>query len=70
MIDTRNIRFKDYNDKLDPDRQISTEEAIAGYLYDFDYEDGNYPNESDCQTLSQDILKLVLAEFRPGLFEK
>jgi len=54
-----------YNDSLDADDQISTEEDIASMIFTADTE-----NEETCQTLGQGILKLVLKRFRPDLFAK
>jgi hypothetical protein len=57
-----------YNDKLDPDIQISTEELIASTIANHATDDG-YFGEEDCQRLGRDILKLVLGRFRPDLFD-
>jgi len=54
-----------YNDTLDPDEQITTEEDIASTLFAVTTLD-----ESRCQRLSQRILLLVLEKFRPDLIEK
>ena len=69
---------KPYNDKLDADQQISTEEKIAALISEFqemqvENDDGNGCDdhtltEEDCADLGRRILNLVLQEFRPDLF--
>jgi hypothetical protein len=58
-----------YNDKLDADQQISTEEKIAAQIFDSFRE--NYPgiSEDDAQQMGRDILLMVLKEFRPDLVD-
>lgn len=54
-----------YNDKLDPDTQISAEEMIGAHLFD------HYGvNENRAQEASQEILLMVLKQFRPDLLEQ
>lgn len=50
-----------YNDKLDPDEQVSAEEAIAARIFDFFYE------EEDAAQLGREILYIVLRKFRSDL---
>lgn len=58
-----------YNDKLDPDRQVTAEEKIASVI--FTSFRNVYPavSEEDAQQLGRDILVLVLKEFRPDLVD-
>lgn len=53
-----------YNDKLDPDLQISAEEKIAVYLYDESMAD-----EETAAEAGRYILRMILEQFRPDLFE-
>jgi len=55
-----------YNDKLVPDEQITAEEDIAFKIYSTE---NNFLDEEECAKLGRDILKLVLAKFRPDLFD-
>lgn len=55
-----------YNDRLSPDKQVTMEERIAALL--FDDEDFEV-SERAAQEMSRGVLRLVLAEFRPDLFE-
>jgi hypothetical protein len=62
-----------YNDKLDADAQVSTEEAIAAMI--FERVESLAPlstslDEEDCAHFGREILKMVLKEFRPDLFTK
>lgn len=52
-----------YNDKMDPDQQITAEEKIAAYLYDESMAD-----EETAAEAGRQILQMVLREFRPDLF--
>lgn len=60
------MKKKHYNSKLLPDTQISAEEKIAAIIFD-------HPNiavaEVNAQSVSRKILKEILLEFRPDLFE-
>ena len=58
-----------YNDKLDPDKQVTAEERIAARIFDSFRE--NYPgiSEDDAQRMGRDILLMVLKEFRPDLVD-
>jgi hypothetical protein len=68
-----------YSDKLDGDRQVSAEERIAatifGYVkhlagkYGLDMTDEMPLGEEDCNELGRRILRDVLQEFRPDLFD-
>lgn len=51
-----------YNEALDPDQQITTEELIAAAIFD-----RTETTEEEAQKLGRDILLVVLAEFRPDL---
>jgi hypothetical protein len=53
-----------YNKKLDPDEQISTEEAIAGRVAEMS--DG-YIEEEVCADIGRDALYIALSKFRPDL---
>lgn len=55
-----------YNDKLDPNRQITAEEKIAAMICEDQEEHGDL-NEWDVSNLGRNILLQVLAEFRPDL---
>lgn len=59
-----------YNNKLDADEQITMEEDIAHKVFHFK---GGSPDdvldEEDCAQLGRDILKMVLKQFRPDLFD-
>ncbi len=51
-----------YNNKLNPDQQITAEERIAAYLFD------TYGINEECSAeAGRGILRLVLKEFRPDL---
>lgn len=52
-----------YNDVLDPDVQISTEETIASTIFD-----SVRCSEEEAAELGRDILTKVLVLFRPDLF--
>jgi len=54
-----------YNDTLDSDLQITTEEAIAGLILD----EVDRVHGETAAKLGRQILKLVLKNFRPDLFE-
>lgn len=55
----------EYNDKLDPDQQITAEEKIAAHLFD-NYREGF--NEFDASEAGKEILRMVLEKFRTDLF--
>lgn len=58
-----------YNDKLDADHQISTEEQIAALIFDtFTGESCAGSTEESCADLGRRILYVVLREFRLDLF--
>jgi len=53
-----------YNDSLDADLQITTEEEIAARIFD----DPDVDTDEECAAqLGRDILRLVLSGFRPDL---
>lgn len=52
-----------YNDKIDADTQISTEEKIAAHLFDVYGLD-----EDSAGNAGRQILRIVLEEFRADLF--
>jgi hypothetical protein len=54
-----------YNDKLDADQQISTEECVSSMIWDSFFE-----NEEQCQELAKEIVLRVLVAFRPDLIEE
>lgn len=54
-----------YNDKLDPDDQISAEEEIAAYLFEEFRDDGF--NEETANEAGKAILLKILKRFRPDL---
>lgn len=61
-----------YNDTLDADDQISSEEMIASLIFDAEenaVKGGDEPvfTEEECAQLGRDILIRVLAQFRPDL---
>ena len=63
----------DYNDKIDADDQITAEEQIAAMIFDCEVEDAEdnpirLP-EGECAQLGRDILKAILARFRPDFFD-
>ena len=51
-----------YNDKLNPDAQISMEERIAMHLFD-----NSSIREEEAAQMGRDILLMVLEEFRKDL---
>ena len=51
-----------YNDNMSADQQISTEERIAAYLFDKAGASNHQATEA-----GKEILKMVVAEFRPDL---
>jgi hypothetical protein len=53
-----------YNNELDAERQLEVEESIAELLF-YDYKVG----EQEANDLGKRILKEILFEFRPDLFE-
>lgn len=57
-----------YSDKMEPDDQVSMEEKIAARIFDMDSADGI--DEEEAQEASQDILMMILREFRPDLLNK
>lgn len=57
-----------YNDKLDPDVQISAEEQIAFAIFNAtELSRDGILSEETCSQLGRDILHAVLEEFRPDL---
>ena len=62
-----------YNDKLDADEQVSAEECIAATIFDHLETEGcdgcGTLSEEDCAKLGRDILKKMLQQFRPDLFD-
>ena len=54
-----------YNDTLDADSQINSEERIAVHLFD-NYREGL--NEQEAADAGRTILKMVLSEFRYDVF--
>jgi len=61
-----------YNDRLDANRQVGMEEWIARETAELQcvHDLGGGIPEEDFNTLGRKVLKRVLAEFRPDLFEK
>jgi hypothetical protein len=57
-----------YNDKLDPDVQITMEEGIAGML--FSGARWSLMTEELAQAMSRHILLEVLRQFRPDLVDE
>ena len=62
-----------YADTLDPEVQVDAEEAIAAYLFGEGYSSKPLPgyrlHEEECAQAGRDILKMILAKFRPDLTE-
>jgi len=54
-----------YAEHMNAQKQIDTEEEIASFIYDNFYS----ANEEEAAKAGRKILKMVLAEFRPDLFE-
>lgn len=62
-----------YNDKLNPDEQITLEERIASVI--FNRQEASDADEwalaeDDCADLSRQILLMVLTKFRPDLVNR
>lgn len=53
-----------YNGKLDTDQQITMEEQIAKFIYDFPLRDDSYVDEDNANEMGRRILAMVLTEFR------
>lgn len=61
-----------YNDTLDAEQQVDTEEMIASLIFDAEEKsvwgvEEHHLSEEECAQLGRDILLRVLAEFRPDL---
>lgn len=56
-----------YNEAMDEDTHINTEETIVSLLSEHEYVSGLKPSEDECNYLAREILLSVLIEFRPDL---
>jgi hypothetical protein len=60
----------EYNDKLDPDAQITMEEGIAAVLYGRINDSGHSGITEDlANEIGKLVVRLVLENFRPDFFD-
>lgn len=60
---------KNYADTFNPTDQVGMEEKISSIIFDIESENEGDLGEEACNDLGRIILRTVLEEFRPDLFE-